>query len=376
MIDASDEERALFAAVQRYAADILAPAAADIDESGKSATVHLDSLAALGLLGLNIPEAYGGVGLRPTLLFDAVAALAGACGSTASMVTAHWLATDSILYGGSEQQKTRFLPGAAQRSIGAFALTEPGAGSNPADMTTRAVREGRGYRITGTKHFISNGGEADFIVLYAKTDMTAGSRGISAFVIEPKHGGVRAGPPERTMGLRGGHVFELSFDCVVPDDCRLGPEGSGFRTAMKVLDGGRVEIAACAVGIAEAALEATVRWAKQRRVSGTAIADFQGLQWMIADMAADIRAARLLGLDAARKREAGERYSLESSMCKLFASEMVGRVTDKAIQIHGGYGYTRALPLERYARDARIFRIYEGSSEIQRNIIARAVLAG
>ena len=176
------------------------------------------------------------------------------------------------------------------------------------------------------------------------------------------------------MGLRGGHVFEVSLDCMVPEENRLGPEGSGFRTALKVLDGGRVEIAACAVGIAEAAFDAATEWASQRRVGGAPIASFQGLQWMLADMATDIEAARLLGMAAARKREAGERYSREASMAKLFASEMAGRVTDKAIQIHGGYGYTRDLPLERYARDARIFRIYEGSSEIQRNIIARAVL--
>lgn len=371
----SDDERAVIEAVRRYAAEVLAPKAAEIDETGRSATLHLDSLAEMGIMGLSIPEAHGGLGLRPTVLFEAVAAIAGACGSTASMVTAHWLATDSILHGGDEIQCGRYLPAAAGRGLGAFALTEPGAGSNPADMTTRAVREGDGYRITGTKHFISNAGEADFIVVYAKTDPSAGARGISAFVVEPQAGGVGTASPERTMGLKGGHVFEVSLDCLVPEENRLGPEGSGFRTAMKVLDGGRVEIAACAVGIAEAALNAAVEWARQRRVGGAPLADFQGLQWMLADMATDIEAARLLGMAAARKREAGERYSRESSMAKLFASEMVGRVTDRAIQIHGGYGYTRDLPLERYARDARIFRIYEGSSEIQRNIIARTLLA-
>ena len=375
MANHSDDDLVLIEAVRRYCSEVLAPAAAEIDETGRSATCHLDSLAKMGLMGLNIPEAYGGLGLRATALFDAVALIAGACGSTSSMITAHWLATDSILYGGDEPQRHRYLIGAAGKSLGAFALTEPGAGSNPTDMTTRAVREGDGYRITGTKHFISNAGEADFIVVYAKTDASAGARGISAFVVDPRAGGVRIGAPERTMGLRGGHVFEVSLDCTVPEENRLGSEGSGFRTALKVLDGGRVEIAACAVGIAEAAFAAATEWAKQRNVGGAPIASFQGLQWMLADMATDIEASRLLGMAAARKREAGERYSRESSMAKLFASEMVGRVTDKAIQIHGGYGYTRDLPLERYSRDARIFRIYEGSSEIQRNIIARAVLA-
>jgi len=374
MANHNDDDLALIDAIRRYCTEILAPAAAEIDETGRSATVHLEGLAEVGLMGLNIPEAYGGLGLRPTALFDAVALIAGACGSTASMITAHWLATDSILYGGDETQRDRYLTGAAGKCLGAFALTEPGAGSNPADMTTRAMREGDGYRITGTNTSISNAGEADFIAVYAKTDPTAGARGISAFVVDRKAGGVRTASPERTMGLRGGHVFEVSIDCFVPEENRLGPEGSGFRTALRVLDGGRVEIAACAVGIAQAALDASIAWAKQRKVGGTAIADFQGLQWMFADMATDIEASRLLGMAAARKREAGERYSLESSMAKLFASEMVGRVTDKAIQIHGGYGYTRDLPLERYARDARIFRIYEGSSEIQRNIIARYVL--
>ena len=241
-------------------------------------------------------------------------------------------------------------------------------------MTTLAVREGGNYRLRGTKHFISNAGEAGFIVVFAKTDKAAGARGISAFVVDPKQDSVHIAASEKTMGLRGAHVFEISFDCVVPAANRLGPEGSGFRMALKVLDAGRVEIAACAVGIAEAALAAAVDWAHQRQVGGVPIADFQGLQWMLADMATEIAAARALGLTAARQRESGERFSKNASMAKLFASEMVDRVTDKALQIHGGYGFTTGLPLERYVRDCRIFRIFEGSSEIQRNIIARFVL--
>lgn len=369
------EETAALELVRRFANDLLAPAAKGLDETGRSATVHLDQLSELGLMGLAIPEAYGGIGLRATVLLDAVSMIAGACGSTASMITAHWLATDSILIGGDEAQRRRWLPGAAQRQLGAFALTEPGAGSNPADMTTRATREGDGYRISGTKHFISNAGESDFIVVYAKTDLAAGARGISAFVVEPARGGVHFSAPEPTMGLKGGHVFEVALDCVVPEQNRLGAEGSGFRTALKVLDGGRVEIAACAIGIAEAAMAASLSWVQQRKVGGSALAELQGLQWMLADMATDVEAARLLAVSAAEKREAGQRYSLEASMAKLFASEMAARVTDAAIQLHGGYGFTRALPLERYARDVRIFRIYEGSSEIQRNIIARTLLA-
>jgi alkylation response protein AidB-like acyl-CoA dehydrogenase len=208
------------------------------------------------------------------------------------------------------------------------------------------------------------------------TDPVAAHRGISAFVVDRATPGVRVGPPESTMGLKGAHIFEVALDCEVPAANRLGDEGTGYRTAMKVLDNGRIEIAATCTGIAQAALAAAVAWARERQVGGAPIAQFQGLQWMLADMATEIDAARLLGLRAARSRADGVRYAKEASMAKLFASEMVAKVTDLALQIHGGYGYSRALPLERYVRDARVMRIYEGSSEIQRNIIARALLAG
>jgi alkylation response protein AidB-like acyl-CoA dehydrogenase len=242
-------------------------------------------------------------------------------------------------------------------------------------MTTKATREGDGWRLRGVKHFISNAGHADFVVVYAKTDPTAGARGISAFVVEPSAGGVTIGGPERTMGLKGGHVFEVALDCFVPDENRLGAPGSGFRTALKTLDAGRLDIAACAIGVAEAAFAAALAWAKSRIVDGRPIAEFQGIQWKIADMAVDLAAARGLADAATAKRAKGERYSTEAAMAKLHASEMAGRVTDAALQIHGGYGYTRDFPLERWARDVRILRIYEGSSEVQRNILARTLLA-
>jgi alkylation response protein AidB-like acyl-CoA dehydrogenase len=311
-------------------------------------------------------------------LYLAVEALAGACASTTSMVTAHFLAGDAILIGGDDVQRAEWLPAiAAGTALGAFALTEPRAGSNPADMSTKAVPDGRGgYRLSGVKHFISNAGAADLLVVFAITDPAAGHRGISAFVVDRAMPGVSVGKAEPTMGLRGGHVFEVAFeDCALPPGRRLGAEGSGFRTAMKVLDNGRIEVAATSTGIAAAALDAAVAWAKVREVDGAPIGRFQGLQWMLADMATELEAARVLGLRAARLRADGERFSSEASMAKLFASEAAGRITDKAIQIHGGYGYSREMPLERYARDARIMRIYEGSSEIQRNIIARGLLA-
>ena len=371
----NDMENTLLDYVRRFADKVLAPAAAEIDEKSIFVTCHLEAMAELGLLGINMPEKWGGLGLRPEVMFEAVASIAGSCASTASMLTAHFLATDTILIGADDDLKKRYLPDAtAGKLLGAFGLTEPGAGSNPADMITRARRTESGYHLQGVKHFISNGGEADFIVVFAKTDTDAGHKGISAFVVDRNTPGFSSGPAEQTMGLRGGHVFELFFDCEVPEKNRIGAEGSGFRSAMKTLDNGRVEVAAMCVGIAQAALDAACRWARERKVGGEAIAGFQGLQWMLADMATELQASRLLALDAAVKRGKGERFSQQAAMAKLHASEMAARVTDKALQIHGGYGFSRDMPLERYVRDVRIMRIYEGSSEIQRNIIAGHLL--
>ncbi|MGR3760096.1 acyl-CoA dehydrogenase family protein [Roseobacteraceae bacterium NS-SX3] len=376
-VDLNSEEQAVIAQIERFSNEVLAPAAAAIDAKGQFATLHRAALAEMGIMGMNLPEMYGGIGLPGPALYSAVEAVAGACGSTASMLTAHFLATDSLLLGADEALKQRFLPAAAAgEALGAFALTEPMAGSNPADMRSTATRDGDGYRLKGSKCFISNAGDADFIVVYAKTDNAVGARGVSAFVVEPaKTGGVEIGKHEETMGLRGGHVFPISFDCHVPAENRLGDEGTGFRTAMKVLDNGRIEVAAQATGIARAALDAAVSYAKDREVGGQPIGNFQGLQWMLADSATELAAARALGLQAARKRGTGERYSSDSAFAKLYASEAAWRIADRALQIHGGYGYTRDFPLERYLRDLRIFRIYEGSSEIQRTIIARELLS-
>ncbi|MFT5721973.1 MAG: alkylation response protein AidB-like acyl-CoA dehydrogenase [Motiliproteus sp.] len=376
-ITITEDDRMLSDALNRFCHEVIAPAAARLDEEGLSATMHRESLSNIGIMGMNLPEAYGGTGISAVALYLAVEHLAGACGSTASMVTAHFLSTDSILLGGTEEQKATYLPDAAAgRKLGAFALTEPCAGSNPAGMRTVAEKTENGYRLRGVKHFISNAGEADFLVVYAKTDKNAGHRGISAFIVDRETAGIEMGPAERTMGLRGGHVYEVALDCEVSTASLLGgEEGTGFRTAMKVLDNGRVEIAASCTGIARAAYEASLSWAQTREVDDHPIGDFQGLQWMIADMTTDLEAARMFGLRAATRREEGARFSLESAMAKLYASESAARITDKALQIHGGYGYSRELPLERYVRDVRIMRIYEGSSEVQRNIIARTVLS-
>lgn len=376
----ADDEAALVETLARFVAAELAPKAAATDETATFVHEQLRGLAALGVMGASLPKDAGGAGVSAPALLAVVATVAGACGSTASALTAHYLATDSLLLGGSQAQKKFWLPRAASGEVlGAFALTEPTAGSDPADMKTRASRTATGWHLIGSKCFISNGGVADFIIVYAVTDPTSGHRGISAFIVPKGTPGFSAGKPERTMGLKGGHVFTLSFDCELPAGALLGErEGQGFKTAMAVLDNGRIEVAAMALGIAQAAFDFAVTYAKQRVIGGEALANRQGIRWQLADMILDIERARSLALEAARQREAshttGQRFSLAAAMAKLDCSEMVGRVTDAALQIHGGYGYTRDFPIERLVRDARIFRIYEGSSEIQRNIIAAHLL--
>lgn len=369
------DDAALQDATRRFAEEHLVPHAARADRDAAFPEGHFGPLAEFGAMGLNLPAEHGGAGAPATGLALAVEEIAAACAATASSVTAHYLATDAILLGGGDEMRRRWLPhAAAGRKLGAFALTEPGAGSDPADMSMRAVRDGGGYRLQGTKHFITNGGIADFVVVFAKTDPAAGYRGISAFLVEAGTAGFEIGPAEDTMGIRASRIYELRFDCLLPAESMVGEEGGGFRTAMRVLDRGRVEIAAMACGIARAALEAALGWVRERKISGQPLADFQAIQFMLADMQTDLDAARLMTLRAAALREAGERFTREAAMAKLFASEMAQRVTDLALQIHGGYGYTSGLPLERYARDARILRIFEGASEIQRNIVARIEL--
>ncbi|TDX27035.1 acyl-CoA dehydrogenase family protein [Rhodovulum visakhapatnamense] len=372
----SAEECQFLDMLERFAAEVLTPQAAETDRTGAFVHAQLAALAETGMMGANLPERWGGSDISAHALFEAVAAVAGGCGSTVSALTAHFLATDSLLLGGDDAIRARFLPAAAEgRMLGAFGLTEPNAGSDPADMRTRATRDGESWHIKGRKCFISNGGVADFVVVFCVTDPEAGHRGISAFVVEKGTPGLVPGRVEQTMGLKGGHVWELDLDVTVPDANRVGPEGSGFKTAMKVLDNGRTEVAAMAVGIARAALSEARDWAKSRIIGGEPLANRQGIQWMLADMATELSAAELLGHEAARQRQAGLRFTTAASKAKLYASEAAGRIADTALQIHGGYGYTHDFPLERHARDLRIMRIYEGSSEIQRNIIAGRLLA-
>lgn len=372
----SEEERLFCDMLERIVAERIAPKAAETDETGAFVHAQIEVLAEAGLLGANLPEAHGGAGISAQALLRAVEIVAGGCGSTVSALTAHYLATDSILIGGSDAQRAAILPKAATgEMLGAFALTEPTAGSDPADMKTRARRTDGGWHLKGTKCFISNGGIADFVVVYAVSDPEARHRGISAFVVPKGTPGFEPGAPERTMGLKGGHVFTLNIDCELPEDALLGEAGQGFKTAMKVLDNGRVEVAAQCIGMAQAALDAASDYAKGRVIGGEALSDKQGIRWMLADMALELQSARLMALEAARRRELGERFSDAAAMAKLKASEAADMVADTALQIHGGYGYTRDFPIERLTRDLRIMRIYEGSSEIQRNIIAGHLLA-
>lgn len=368
-------EQAVVESAEKLAREVIQPRAQHYDETETFCAESLQALGELGGMGINLPEQYGGLGIGSLAMSRVVEAVAGACASTASALTAHFLATDSILIGASEAQKQEWLPRAASGELlGAFALTEPAAGSNPADMRCRAQREDGGWRIRGSKHYITNAREAGFIVLYAKTDADAGHKGISAFMIPQGTAGISFSSPEKTMGLRGSTIYELALDCWLPESALLGEEGAGFSTAMAVLDRGRVEVAAMSLGIANAAMQASLNWVRERQIGPKPLAAYQGTQWRLAEMYAQLEGARMLTWKAAARRDSGERFSLDSATAKLVAAECAGFVTDAALQLHGGYGYIRDLPLERYVRDARILRIFEGTSEVQKIIISRSLL--
>jgi alkylation response protein AidB-like acyl-CoA dehydrogenase len=307
----------------------------------------------------------------------ALSEVAYACAATAVVMSVHnSIVCESILHNGTEDQKKRYLSRLASGElIGAFALTEPNAGSDPLGQTTKAVRDGDSYILNGTKRFITTAKNAGLIIVTAKTDEEARHKGISAFIIRQGAAGLKVGHLEDKMGLCASDTADLILeDCRVPAKDLLGNEGDGFLIAMKGLDGGRIGIAAQSVGVAKAAFDAAVQYAQEREQFGQTISKFQGLRWIIADMATEIEAARLMMLAAAEMKDNGENYTLQASMAKLFASEMVNHITAKAIQIHGGYGFTKEYAVERYYRDARVFTIYEGTSEIQRVVISNHIL--
>ena len=377
----TEEQEMVRKMARDFAQKEVAPIAAEMDEKGEVPFGNIKKMGRLGLLGLTAPEEYGGGGADTVSYVVALEEIAKACASTAVvMAVQNSLVNYALARFGTEEQKRKFLVPLAQgEKIGAYALTEPEAGSDAAAIRTRAVRDGDEYVINGTKHFITNGGFADIVILYATVDPSKGYRGITAFIVEKGTPGFSTGKEENKMGIRATNTCELIFqDCRVPVANRLGDEGQGFKIALSALDAGRIGIGAQAVGIAQAAYEAALEYAKTRVQFGQPIAQLQAIQWMLADMATRIEAARLLVYKAALAKDeaqkTGARFSKEAAMAKLFASETAGFVTDCALQIHGGYGYMKDYPLERYYRDARITRIYEGTNEIQRLVIARSIL--
>jgi len=373
----TEEQLMIQSMVRDLARSEFAPKAMERDKTKEFPSDNLAKLGELGLMGMMVPPEYGGSGADSVSYVLALAEVAYACASTAVVMSVHnSIVCESILRYGSDAQKEKYLKRMATgEMIGAFALTEPNAGSDPARQTTRAVFEGDSYVLNGTKRFTTTGKNAGIIIVTAKTDEQARHKGISAFIIEQGTPGLIVGRLEDKMGLRASDTADLILeDCRIPADNRLGNEGDGFLIAMTGLDGGRIGIAAQSVGVATAAFDAAVQYSREREQFGQSISKFQGLRWIIADMATEIEAARLMMLSAAEMKDNGENFTLQASMAKLFASEMVNRITAKAVQIHGGYGFTKEYPVERYYRDARVFTIYEGTSEIQRVVISNQIL--
>jgi len=373
----TDEQLMIQAMVREFSRKVVAPEAAERDQNKEFPAQILKKMGELGFMGMMIPPAYGGEGADTISYVLALSEIAYSCASTAVVMSVHnSIVCESIYHFGNEDQKQRYLKLlAAGKIIGAFALTEPHAGSDPVAQITTAVRDGDSYIINGVKRFISTGKNAGLVIVTAKTDETLRHKGISAFIIPRKTQGMIVGRTEDKMGLRASDTTDLIFeDCRIPAENLLGQEGDGFKIVMKGLDSGRIGIAAQSIGVAQAAMDAAVKYAKERDQFGQKICKFQGLRWIIADMATEIEAARQLMLSAASMKDRGEKYTAQASMAKLFASEMVNRVTGKALQIHGGYGFIKDYAVERFFRDARVFTIYEGTSEIQRIVISDHVL--
>ncbi len=363
--------------VRDFAEKELEPIAAEIDEAATFPAESVRKATEIGLTGVGYPEKYGGSGggaVEQVITFEE---LARVCAATAVVIIASNELTGHPIYmHGSEEQRQQYLaPLLRGEKLGAFGLTEAGAGSDVASMVTTAKREKDGYVLNGNKVFITNGAEADIIVTFATVDRTQGYRGVTAFIVEKGTSGFSVGKHERKLGIRASSTAELVFeDCFVPEANRLGEEGRGFRIALESIDSSRIGIAAQAVGIAQGAFGKSLGYARERQQFGEPIANFQAIQWMLADMATQIDAARLLTLRAAYHKDQGLEFIKEASMAKVFAAETAMSVTTKAVQIHGGYGYTKDYPVERYFRDAKITEIYEGTSEMQRMTIARQLL--
>ncbi|RMF04800.1 MAG: acyl-CoA dehydrogenase [Chloroflexi bacterium] len=374
----TEEQQMIRDAARDFAQNEIAKVAAHHDETGEFPHETIKKMGQLGFMGIEVPEEYGGAGLDSlsnVLMLEEIDAVDAAHGTITSVLGT--LFCEPILRFGTEAQKQKYVvPVAGGQKLGAYSLTEPASGSDAGNMRSRAVRDGDEYIINGTKSWVTNGPVADFVVLFTVTNPEAKHRGITAFIIDTDRPGFQAGRKENKLGIRASATSELYFeDYRCPVENRLGEEGQGFKIAMAILDSGRVGVAAQALGIARAAYEASVKYARERQAFGGPIGQFQGIQWKIADMKTRIEAARLLVYRAAMAKEAakqtGARITTEAAMAKLFASETAMFCAHQAVQIHAGMGYSKEMPVERYFRDAKITEIYEGTSEIQRMVIAR-----
>ena len=363
--------------VREFAVNEVKPIAAEIDETERFPMENVKKMGELGMMGIPFPKELGGAGGDVLSYIIAVEELSKVCGTTGVIVSAHTSLCASLIYeNGTPAQKEKYLvPLAKGEKIGAFGLTEPGAGTDAAGQQTTAVLDGDNYILNGSKIFITNGGVADTFIVFAMTDKSQGTRGISAFIVEKGFPGFSIGKKEDKLGIRASSTTELIFEnCIVPKENLIGKEGKGFGIAMKTLDGGRIGIAAQALGIAEGAYEETIKYMKERKQFGRPLSAFQGLQWMVAEMETKIEAAKLLVYKAAWLKQNKLPYSVDAAKAKLFAAEVAMDVTTKAVQLHGGYGYTKEYPVERMMRDAKITEIYEGTSEVQKMVIAGAAL--
>ena len=360
-----------------FARERVLPRAHEIDEKGKVPPELIKEMASLGFLGIYVPDSYGGAGLDALSYALVCEEINRACASTGVVMSSHVsLVVDPLLLYGSDAQKDRFLrPLASGEKLGCFALSEPASGSDAAAMRTSARRDGDAWVLNGTKNFITNGASADVALVFAQTDPNARKRGIAAFVVEKGTPGFSVGKLEHKLGIRGSDTAQLLFqDCRVPAANLLGEAGGGFKIALATLDGGRISIAAQAVGIARACLEDSLAYAKEREAFGKKIVEFQAIQWKLADMATEIDAARLLAWRAATLKDRGEDHILAAAQAKLFASDVAVRAARECVQIFGGYGYLTDFPAERHYRDAKITEIYEGTSEIMNLVIAEEIL--
>ncbi|NOW05140.1 acyl-CoA dehydrogenase [Clostridium beijerinckii] len=363
--------------VREFAVNEVKPIAAEIDETERFPMENVEKMAKLGMMGIPFSKEFGGAGGDVLSYIIAVEELSKVCGTTGVILSAHTsLCATVINENGTNEQRAKYLPDLCSgKKIGAFGLTEPGAGTDSGAQQTTAVLEGDHYVLNGSKIFITNGGVGETFIIFAMTDKSKGTKGVSGFIVEKSFPGFSIGKVENKMGIRASSTTELVMeDCIVPKENLLSVEGKGFGIAMKTLDGGRIGIAAQALGIAEGAFEEAVNYMKERKQFGKPLSAFQGLQWYIAEMDVKIQAAKYLVYLAATKKQDGEPYSIDAARAKLFAANVAMEVTTKAVQIFGGYGYTKEYPLERMMRDAKICEIYEGTSEVQKMVIAGSIL--